>query len=347
MAESRAIVNKVFLTFSMFNMPMHVAFRIALLLIQAHTATSFLRSLYKGRVGEKFTRITLHDAAQTELAIAFDGCVADTVPRRIDCGIEAAHMVWPDLEFDHDDITWLHNKLFALAHCFESTETEFSATCDYALATRLLLEEQLLDDSRSNGRSGKYASKFHPRKSSASESKTVSRPLTVGEISANWKENIRDSLLVRYHCNKQDPMPALQTACVAALRAHTEPLSINPDIIPVLSSTCHKSTVLLDHEIDRRLAETALKSAGLSNVRLEVYTEYVLREQIAANKVFLVDSYWERLQGQVHANTGELVLAQWAPNVHPVQVGAATMNPWTNVIEDVIELEEALSARVY
>ena len=76
--------------------------------------------------------------------------------------------------------------------------------CDSVLLTRLLLEEQLLDGDRSNGRGGKYGGKFHPtlslednEPSKEGRSKVGSRPLTVGEIYANWKE-LRDVACMRY-----------------------------------------------------------------------------------------------------------------------------------------------------
>ena len=68
------------------------------------------------------------------------------------------------------------------------------------------------------GRKGKYASAFHPQgpKSIAIPSARSSRPLTVGEIQANWIEYLLDSVLLRYAINRTNPVPSLQ-ACVERL----------------------------------------------------------------------------------------------------------------------------------
>mmetsp|Transcript_15069 Transcript_15069/g.42529 ORF Transcript_15069/g.42529 Transcript_15069/m.42529 type:complete len:103 (-) Transcript_15069:967-1275(-) len=64
------------------------------------------------------------------------------------------------------NLTWLGNKLTVLAP-FIGTSTHpsndgHSITCEYALATRMLLEEQALGAGQSNRCTGKYASQFRP-----------------------------------------------------------------------------------------------------------------------------------------------------------------------------------------
>lgn len=152
--------------------------------------------------------------------LSFDGTIADTTEHRISQGIDVALETWPHLRellnsFDENDI-WLRNKLRALSHCLIS-RPGVSLTCDYALLARCLMEEQELDLGRSNGCSGKYASKFHPQQkaSSSSSSRTNSsgrRPLTVGEISTNWNKGgcLAETLLTRYHVNYKNPLPILQ-----------------------------------------------------------------------------------------------------------------------------------------
>ncbi|KAL7553535.1 hypothetical protein ACHAWF_016816 [Thalassiosira exigua] len=94
--------------------------------------------------------------------------------------------------------------------------------CDSVLLARILIEEQLLDGGRSNGRGGKYGSKFHPSVSSADGkgdgSKVGSRPLTVGELYANWPE-LRDVARMKYpfieespggKLERQDPLPMIR-----------------------------------------------------------------------------------------------------------------------------------------
>ncbi len=94
-------------------------------------------------------------------------------------------------------------------------------TCDYALLARLLLEEQQLDQNKSVGKKGKYASKYHPRKDSlspqdCSTSSSGSRPLTVGEIEVNWSDGacLSETLLTRYNVNGKNPLNVLQTYIV-------------------------------------------------------------------------------------------------------------------------------------
>jgi hypothetical protein len=87
---------------------------------------------------------------------------------------------------------------------------------------RLLIEEQQLDPSV--GKTGKYASKYHPQgsmKSIAIPSARSSRPLTVGEIQANWIDNnLLDTLLIKYAVDKKNPVPVLEE-CIATLLSAT------------------------------------------------------------------------------------------------------------------------------
>lgn len=139
----------------------------------------------------------------------------NSIEYRSNLGIETALAAWPDLKDRNEDLlkdqTWLRNKLLALAHVLNDTR-------DFAIAARLLLEEQALDEGESNNKRGKYASKYHPQgmndsnSSTAATSKSSSstRPLTVGELSANWETSLRETLQIKYHCNYKEPMPILQ-----------------------------------------------------------------------------------------------------------------------------------------
>ena len=116
--------------------------------------------------------------------LSFDGTVAQTIEYRIDAGIDLAFAAWPHLKelvvianaeayqnisngasnhssgsgsWKHE---WLRNKMRSLSHVLVA-RPGVSLTCDYALLARLLMEEQELDGSRSNGSQGKYGSKFH------------------------------------------------------------------------------------------------------------------------------------------------------------------------------------------
>ena len=112
----------------------------------------------------------LHSNPNIEiLVISVDSIVLDTTEWRIQQGIQAAVNTWPYLlsNLRSNDNEWLVNKMAALAHIM-TTHVGASPTCDYALLARLLLEEQELDRRRSVGKTGKYASRFHPSTESVS-----------------------------------------------------------------------------------------------------------------------------------------------------------------------------------
>ena len=141
---------------------------------------------------------------------SIDGALASMSEYKSKIAIQAALEVWPSLlsvveelgmkPFDNadaksdDDYSWLIRKLGALSSITQQGDSpDEMLGCDEVLLTRMLLEEQLLDDGRSGGRGGKYGGKFHPEKrtstaSSGEQPKVGSRPLTVGEIFANWQE---------------------------------------------------------------------------------------------------------------------------------------------------------------
>ena len=192
-----------------------------------------------------------HPSKDSIIVVRWDGCLADTRDWRIQVALEAARRAWPtemedawqtyDLwnEYNNDnDKTnhWLNNKLKAISHVLSDaaaitntntidktsqTEEEYvysSTTCEYALAARMILEEQDLDAGQSTGQRGKYASRFHPQQQQQQQQSPrrryrTSRPLTVGEIAANWNEGglIREAVRMRYHCDYRDPVPVLQS----------------------------------------------------------------------------------------------------------------------------------------
>jgi hypothetical protein len=228
------------------------------------------------------------------LVIDWDGCLVDTREWRCTCALEVAQVVWPSLKEkvaiynkSTASLTWLKNKLFALTHVFYS-EGEASLTCEYALAVRLLIEEQALDGGRSNDQQGKYARKFHPQRehrapqSSRSQRLTEdrptklkpsggSRPLTVGEIASNWSQGgmIRDALLTRYHCNHKHPIPFLQKAVDRHLCSSNLLLAdlaqkpqISQRIQNALRSTANHLIVTVRHASDLSMAVETLASAG-------------------------------------------------------------------------------------
>lgn len=148
-------------------------------------------------------------ATGTTVVVVDWECLLDALPYHIELGIHAARTVWPHLNdlcnFDTDR-EWLENKLFAMSHVLgrpEGTDETRHVACEFALATRLILEEQALDRNESTGKNGRYARKFHPRSEingndKFEEESRSRRPLTAGELAVNWREFIRSTLVVRY-----------------------------------------------------------------------------------------------------------------------------------------------------
>ena len=124
--------------------------------------------------------------------------------------------------------------------------------CDAVLLSRVLLEEQRLDCGRSNGRGGKYGSKFHPPVKAdmgtgvRGRSRAGSRPLTVGELYENWHE-IRDVTRMKYPFvehpsegapRRTDPLPKIRQYLTELYSmAHRE--GIRSDILPSWQHLAH------------------------------------------------------------------------------------------------------------
>ena len=170
-------------------------------------------------------------------------CLLDSLPYHVNIGIYSACKLWPHLNalcnFDTDS-QWLKNKLYSISHVLSypnngQQDNNYHLGCEFALATRLILEEQALDKNQSTGKKGKYARKYHPRTTingnsnggkgkdddssrqeeidededddeqeeedeneDEDEDDDTIRPLTVGELSINWREYIRETLLIKY-----------------------------------------------------------------------------------------------------------------------------------------------------
>ncbi|OEU07119.1 hypothetical protein FRACYDRAFT_251875 [Fragilariopsis cylindrus CCMP1102] len=97
-------------------------------------------------------------------------CLLDSLPYHVNIGIYSACKLWPHLNalcnFDTDS-QWLKNKLHSISHVLSypngQQDNNYHLGCEFALATRLILEEQALDKNQSTGKKGKYARKYHPR----------------------------------------------------------------------------------------------------------------------------------------------------------------------------------------
>jgi hypothetical protein len=168
----------------------------------------------------------------------------------------------------------------------------------YTLAVRLFLEEQTLDDGQSLGgsRGGKYGSQYHPqqqereeeeetpasgrrrtnppdssRGSSSRGSSSSSRPLTVGEVGANWYDGacLYDTLLVKYRC----PPDILQEAVaetISAIQARAEKkeklLTVRTNVLDILVQAAQtdpdkKILLTVSHPSDLTTAQACLATA--------------------------------------------------------------------------------------
>lgn len=207
-------------------------------------------------------RLSLRTAAtETDhdlLLVDWDGgCVVDTVHFRIEIAQQAAALVWPNLEekirtaavavataTSKRKTSWLTNKLEAIAPVLHEDTRHFSATAQYVLAVRLLLEEQELDQGRSPG-TGKYGSLYHPQQpedqqehdASSDNFSRGSRPLTVGEVSMNWCDLLLDTLPIKYQVRPHQLEEAVSD-CMKRLHARDQAdlFTINTAVASILAT---------------------------------------------------------------------------------------------------------------
>ncbi len=128
-------------------------------------------------------------------------------------------------EKNEETYNWLLQKMEALSSVAQQgNDPDTLLGVDSVLLARLLIEEQLLDGGRSNGCDGKYGGKFHPSSSASGDdegedetsgSKVGSRPLTVGELFANWHELklvTRNKYPAIVDGKAKDPLPEIRSA---------------------------------------------------------------------------------------------------------------------------------------
>jgi hypothetical protein len=247
-------------------------------------AATFLRTIRRGSL---LQAVDNHDCENIIIVASIDGVVLDTRDMRIHQGIQAAVDTWPHLSdlVLGNDTSWILNKMKALSHCMR-THAGYSHSCDYALLARLLLEEQLLDEGRSSGQNGKYASRFHPsipscesnvaEKSNsnpnASSSINGSRPLTVGEIGVNWSDGacLSETLLSRYNVDKKNPLAAIQESIQGQCNTHDEESNIMPipnDVVSQALSKCTHGLILrVGHACDLQMIQSCLQNTPLQDI---------------------------------------------------------------------------------
>lgn len=177
----------------------------------------------------------------TSYIVSYDGAIASNARERCRLCLGIALDVWPNLCYtlgtqntsgttgndDGDEQwTWVLNKMEALIAAMSNDGTDkdgLSVMVDLVMLARVILEEQRLDDGRNSGRGGKYGGKYHPQqqqqKMPSSPTPVGSRPLTVGEIAANWLDggHLRDTVRVKYNVDKKDPFPIIRQHIIEAM----------------------------------------------------------------------------------------------------------------------------------
>ena len=158
----------------------------------------------------------------------------------------------------------------------------------YTLAVRLFLDEQALDNGRSVGSRGKYGSQYHPQREDEEKpsgrrnpESRGSRPLTVGEVGANWYDGacLCDTLSIKYRC----PPDVLQEAVeetISIMNAREEKeevggphqnqlaklLTVRTDVLDLLVQAVKtgpdkKILITVSHPSDLATAQACLESA--------------------------------------------------------------------------------------
>lgn len=211
------------------------------------------------------------------LLIDWDGgCVVDTVRFRIEIAQQAAALVWPDLEekikvaataiataTSQLQTSWLTNKLKAIAPALNEDTRHFSATAQYVLAVRLLIEEQELDQGRSPG-TGKYGSRYHPQQSQKLEEHSSpdsfsygSRPLTVSEVTMNWCDLLLDTLPIKYRVRPYQLEEAV-SQCMSNQhqRDHDDLPPVNRAVASILAAMATGQAVMQYDKAEPRTRET-------------------------------------------------------------------------------------------
>lgn len=233
---------------------------------------------------------------------SYDACV-DRVESNIYSAVDLAIEIWKmeeDVKLLGKD--WMFNKMMALAHlCFDPYEA--------LLLAKLIVEEQRIDKGNSVGKRGKYASRFHPRYIASrdnNDDKLVetmkneigSRPLTVGEISANWTPEFVETLEVRYRLEggKEPLRKMVQHLFVqpVAKNSRTDAF-IQPNVIPLVDSaltslgSSNKCYVLLrNYGEDLEMAEKHFQS-------IETIVEFVELINEKETQVQMIERVLERV----------------------------------------------------
>ena len=240
----------------------------------------------------------------TSYIVSYDGAIANNARARCRVCLSVALAIWPDLSTENESFSWALNKMEALVPAMSNDGTDrkgLSVMVDLVMLARLILEEQQLDDGRNSGRGGKYGSKYHPQqqeqmptssveeaKDGSSKSVVGSRPLTVGEIAANWLDGgcLRDTIRVKYSIDKKDPFPiirrAVEECCSDSddLVTKTSPnISPGPNLqLLSLLKKAGEAVIVLDHECRKSEALTVVKDTFTSSMPHQIVAPSVGEE---------------------------------------------------------------------
>jgi len=150
--------------------------------------------------------------------------------------------------------------------------------CDFVLLARLILEEQLLDGGRSLGVKGKYGSKYHPSQGTSGKvvrksARHSSRPLTVGEIAANWMDGLKETSRIKYNLKNKDPIPVIKKhiSCMAKDAINSIP-TINTLIGEELLKCGSKVYVLVGHESQIAMVQASIEELGEKGENIQLVT---------------------------------------------------------------------------
>ena len=242
---------------------------------------SFLfSSVLDGAVSGENDEGRVHSMHPTSYIVSYDGAIASNARERCRLCLGIALDVWPNLwdrigngttssitgnDDGDEQWTWVLNKMEALIAAMSNDGTDkdgLSVMVDLVMLARLILEEQQLDDGRNGGRGGKYGGKYHPQqqqqKMPSSPTPVGSRPLTVGEIGANWLDggHLRDTVRVKYNVEKKDPFPIIRQHIIEAMssaedglvtKGSANRLTGSNQLFNLMQTSDDDAIILLDH----------------------------------------------------------------------------------------------------
>jgi len=321
---------------------------------------------------------------KTTFILSFDGTVSNTARSNARLAIDVALQTWPFLSLDLSfvcsyseedeslDFTWLINKMEALAHVTtEGIDKDYKntlgLTVDDVLLARLLIEEQILDGGRSTG-SGKYGSKYHPSSDSAAAEEegsrgrkrrnNGSRPLTVGEISANWVDGgcLRDTARVKYNVDGKDPFPVIQEYLLQVQSSQPIP-KIRPSIVDALTTSISRrqdqrqkqlqeeeepqmdpiAYILVNHESQKSIVYKSLSKALPYDTRIYIANEVNEEEEEENN-----DNEGDDDDYDDDYSSYDVIIT--SPNNNKEQTSSKTT--W-NVIQNIVQNELKSQSTVY